>query len=135
MEKYPTINYAPSRLRALLPIALLVIGFALPLPDRTGRHIGNLPSVCPIQNYAHTPCPSCGLTRAVVCLLHGDFTRSVAFHPLGGLVVCLFVWWAVLAFQRKLLTRRQQNALALCLGGLLMLFWGLRLVGYLPALP
>jgi hypothetical protein len=125
----------PSRLWALLPIVLLIIGVILPLPDVTGRYIGILPSVCPVQNYAHIPCPSCGLTRAVVCFLHGDFARSVAFHPLGVLVVILFIAWAVLAFKQKTLTRRQQNGLAVILGGLLLLFWGLRWLGYLPALP
>jgi Protein of unknown function (DUF2752) len=125
----------PSRLWALLPMALLVIGIILPLPDVTGRHIGNLPSICPLQNYAHIPCPACGLTRAVVCLLHGDFTRSVAFHPLGGLVIGLFIAWAVLAFKQKALTHKQQNAFALTLSGLLFLFWVLRFLGYVSKLP
>jgi Protein of unknown function (DUF2752) len=124
-----------SRLWALLPMTLLLIGILLPRPDAAGKHIGNLPSVCPLQNYAHIPCPACGLTRAVVCFLHGDFTRSIAFHPLGMLVIGLFGAWIVLALRRRALTRSEQNWLAGGLGGLLLLFWGLRFAGYLPALP
>jgi hypothetical protein len=31
----------------------------------------------------HLPCPGCGMTRATLALLRGDFARAVAIHPLA----------------------------------------------------
>jgi hypothetical protein len=40
-------------------------------------------SSCPIARVFHTPCPGCGMTRAVELLLHGDARASLAMHPLA----------------------------------------------------
>jgi Protein of unknown function (DUF2752) len=33
------------------------------------------------------PCPFCGLTRALACLLKGDLTLALSFHPLSPLAL------------------------------------------------
>jgi hypothetical protein len=66
-------------------IAIVTAAIVLPLPDATGKSIGNLPSVCIWQNLFHFSCPGCGLCRSIVCLGHGEFSRALSFHPLGPL--------------------------------------------------
>jgi hypothetical protein len=35
------------------------------------------------------PCPGCGMTRATLALLHGDFARAVSIHPLSPVIAPL----------------------------------------------
>lgn len=48
---------------------------------------------CPIRNIFHIPCPVCGLTRAALSLLRGDFGLAFTYHPL---VLFIPVWLMVL---------------------------------------
>jgi hypothetical protein len=45
------------------------------------------PTLCPVALLTGTPCPGCGMTRAVVALARGDLRASWAAHPLAALVV------------------------------------------------
>lgn len=47
-----------------------------------------LPS-CTFKGLTGVPCPTCGSTRCLVHLAHGDFTSSLAMNPL--ISVCLLV--------------------------------------------
>jgi hypothetical protein len=38
--------------------------------------------VCPVAALTGLPCPGCGLTRATLALLRGDFARAWQLHPL-----------------------------------------------------
>jgi hypothetical protein len=49
-------------------------------------------SVCVIKKISGMPCPSCGSTRAILALLHGEWAQAIAWNPiglflLGGLMV------------------------------------------------
>lgn len=68
------------RLYQLLALAGLIVLFLLP-PDGVGMIL------CPLKNLGGLDCPSCGLTRSVSSLLHLDFSRSLAYHPLGTLAL------------------------------------------------
>ncbi|MEP7169551.1 MAG: DUF2752 domain-containing protein [Bacteroidota bacterium] len=46
-------------------------------------------NICLFKAITGFPCPSCGSTRAAVALLHGDFSGSLWWNPLG--VIGLFV--------------------------------------------
>lgn len=39
---------------------------------------------CVFAEITGLPCPGCGLTRATVALLHGDWRTSWDFHPFAG---------------------------------------------------
>jgi len=38
--------------------------------------------ICPTAGLLGLPCPGCGLTRATLLLLQGEFAQALAFHPL-----------------------------------------------------
>ncbi len=74
---------------------VLALSVLLPLPGTDGR-IAHLPTVCPFYLLTGLPCPGCGLTRAFVCLGHGQVAASLHWHPLGIVLYALcFGAWAV----------------------------------------
>ncbi len=42
--------------------------------------------VCLIRHFLHFPCPSCGSTRSVLSLFHGDIFGGFYWNPLGFLI-------------------------------------------------
>ncbi|MBQ0028436.1 MAG: DUF2752 domain-containing protein [Lachnospiraceae bacterium] len=42
---------------------------------------------CPLKRLFGIPCPGCGLTRAGICIIIGDFNRSLYYHPLFLLLI------------------------------------------------
>jgi nitrogen fixation-related uncharacterized protein len=73
-----------NKLYMLLGIALIV-GYAwLFLETTHSRQAGDAtPEICIFKNLTGIPCPSCGSTRSVVCLLHGDPLKAININPLG----------------------------------------------------
>jgi hypothetical protein len=69
----------------------LLVGALVPLAWLT-----NGPSFCPFKVLTGLPCPGCGLTRATVALLHGDFATSFHFHPLALPMVAVMLVMALL---------------------------------------
>jgi len=51
--------------------------------------------VCPMAALTGIPCPGCGMTRAALSALHGDFATSLRFHPLGMIIIPLFATYAI----------------------------------------
>lgn len=47
-------------------------------------------ALCPMAVITGIPCPGCGMTRATLAAVHGDFATSFRFHPLGMIIVPLF---------------------------------------------
>ena len=56
-------------------------------------------SFCMIKRITNIPCPSCGSTRSVSSLLHGDFAGALYWNPLGlvilSIMIVLPIWLAV----------------------------------------
>jgi len=48
-------------------------------------------SVCGFLWLTGRPCPFCGITRALSCLLKGEMTQAVALHPLSPLVLVVLL--------------------------------------------
>lgn len=66
-------------------------GFAVLLGALLAAFVIWGPAVCPVRNSVGVPCPGCGLTRATMALLEGDFHAALHFHPLVWLMLPIFV--------------------------------------------
>lgn len=103
-----------------------------------GLSLAGLPAwSCPILAATGVPCPGCGLTRATMELLNGDFASSFhthAFAPIFLLALLLMVVTFVLPEKQRtniiakitrFETRSGITAWVLCF---LMLYWAARLI-------
>jgi hypothetical protein len=43
--------------------------------------------LCVVAVLFHVPCPGCGMTRAALSMLRGDFASAFALHPLSIVIV------------------------------------------------
>ncbi|HEX7100476.1 MAG TPA: DUF2752 domain-containing protein [Acidimicrobiia bacterium] len=53
------------------------------------------PTLCPFALVTGVACPLCGMTRAALHLIQGDFAGAMAYHPLVLLVVAGLVAFVV----------------------------------------
>jgi hypothetical protein len=56
----------------------------------------NAAEVCLIKHVTNVPCPSCGSSRSVVTLMHGDLLGSVYLNPFGliiALIMTITPFW------------------------------------------
>jgi len=85
----------------------------------------------------HLPCPGCGMTRATLALLHGDWAAAMMFHPLSIIVAPFGAAFALEQTARYVATgrvpvrlARWQETLLAALGALLVVVWILRFCGW-----
>jgi Protein of unknown function (DUF2752) len=50
-----------------------------------------IPSVCLFKEITGLPCPSCGTTRSLVLLMHGEFRESLMMNPFGMLLAVALI--------------------------------------------
>jgi hypothetical protein len=90
----PSTSSKPSA-RYAGPLALAA-GAALLAPTllRPGAHG---PVLCPFRRVTGVWCPTCGMTRAMGWLLHGDLHQSLRYHPLAPVLLiegaCVAAFW------------------------------------------
>lgn len=92
---------------------------------------------CPFLHATGIPCPGCGLSRAMVFLLQGEWSQSIRFHAFAPLLVVGLVMVACMAlipeFPRTRFLRRfesferQTGITGFLLIGLIV-YWVARLV-------
>ena len=46
---------------------------------------------CPIYGITGIPCPTCGMTRAIISLLHGDMKSYIAYNAFTVPVAIVFI--------------------------------------------
>jgi hypothetical protein len=72
-------------------VAWLGLGLALACPPRGIEGI----QLCWWQSATGIPCLGCGLTRSLSCGLRGMFAESWHYHPMGMLILALFLFTAI----------------------------------------
>jgi len=91
--------------RLVRPLAV-VAGAALLAPTLL-RPSSHGPVLCPMRSVTGVWCPTCGMTRALGWLAHGDLHESLRYHPLAPVLVIESVLVAAfLLYQRRLYQRR-----------------------------
>lgn len=104
-------------------IVLLALCAAFFLPILT------LVPSCVFQGLTGLPCPTCGATRSIVHLAHGDIAASFGMNPLialGGVGAVLFFVYTLVALLFDLpkiqvqATEREKNGMRI--GALLLIF-------------
>ena len=103
-----------------------------------GLSLAGLPSWnCPILAATGVPCPGCGLTRASMALIRGDFLQSLQIHAFAPIVMFAMLLTSVtLALpdtKRDVMIEkisRFENASGVATWALfsLMLYWAFRLI-------
>ena len=83
---------------AAITLFLLYQGFSMP---------------CPIRVVFKIPCPTCGMTRALVCLLKFDFRLSLYYNPLT-IPFCLLMLFAIFKDSLKVNKRTANIILITC---------------------
>ena len=59
-----------------------------------------IPSLCVFYHATGLPCPSCGITRAIVALTHFHFRRAMEMNALGFVLVgVLALWWVTSIYE------------------------------------
>ena len=111
--------------------------------------VGSDLPLCPLAGIFGIPCPGCGLTRASLAALRGDFGAALHFHPLVFWVAPVYVFLiggllvgyvrgtppaasapAERALERKLLLGRATSAIAGITIVLLLGVWAARFFGF-----
>ncbi len=83
-------------------LALVISGAALLQATLVWAGLPGWP--CPVAHMLHVPCPGCGLSRAVVALMRGDWHTALALHayaPVFVLVFGLFVCASLLPVRAR----------------------------------
>jgi hypothetical protein len=71
---------------------LLLAGYAWLAWNAAGVGVhGPVSAGCLFKAVTHVPCPSCGTTRAVLLLLHGDLSGSLLLNPFGAILFIALV--------------------------------------------
>ena len=75
---------------AIIPVGILLGYVAL------RWIIPNLPDAeCTVHMLFGVYCPGCGGTRAVIALLHGQFLKSVWYHPFVMYTILIYMWFMI----------------------------------------
>jgi hypothetical protein len=72
-----------------IPLALL---FAALAPDAHVQAVAEGGIACPFRALTTLPCPFCNMTHATLALGQGHVALSLAYHPLGLVVLALWMW-------------------------------------------
>ncbi|HEX6276690.1 MAG TPA: DUF2752 domain-containing protein [Polyangiaceae bacterium] len=120
--------------------ALLALGFIA----GAAAFVAVGPPMCPTALFFGIPCPGCGLTRATLALLSGDFGAALRFHPLVVVLTPVFAYavgTALFDYVRggpagpgsrwlEWFSVRTRYGAALALLVAVLGVWGARFVGY-----
>ena len=81
-----------NRFNLFLTLACLVGYGWLALVSRLKpEEVGKRYDVCLIRHFVHIPCPSCGSTRSVLALMHGDLAGGLYWNPLGFVIIATLI--------------------------------------------
>ena len=92
---------SPLRKQFLCAITIIIAYASIKLiPCR----LNSVP-ICPFYHLTGIPCPGCGLTRATIAILNGEFHNALLLNPLSFLVDCCLIiyllWFSIDAIRNR----------------------------------
>lgn len=132
MSKFPAIlsPILRNRTSSFLLSGAVLLQFGLTYFDLPGWQ-------CPIFQATGIPCPGCGLSRASIALLHGDWQGAFRLHVFApvlllGLIVFLIVTLLPKNYRQRMINKLEEIEVLtgvsfIFLVGLLF-YWGIRFI-------
>ena len=113
--------------RNLWPALLVLVLYFL-----LGRFVRG--SLCPSVILTGFPCPGCGMTRAMLSILRGNFAAALKLHPFSYVLI---IWLAAFAVRRYILQKEIKSMLKWLVVILVCMitFYVYRMVRYFPGTP
>jgi len=68
--------------------------------------------LCPLHTLTGLPCPTCGMTRGLRCLLHGNLEAALLYNPLLMLILAgmtIYLIYCVVVVSARLSRLRWEN--------------------------
>jgi len=91
MRKEKLIPAITIAAMVLIPVVLLVL---------PADYFDAGPTMCPSKRFLDIECPGCGMTRAVMHLIHFDLESAIYYNSLSLAVTpVLAVWWCWLIWK------------------------------------
>lgn len=79
-----------KKIYLLLTLACLA-GYAWLFAGLTFRSFDSFEGVCMFKRITHIPCPSCGSTRTILSIFHGEFGNAFMYNPLGFAILLFLI--------------------------------------------
>lgn len=87
--------------------------------------------ICPLANMTGLPCPGCGLSRAAVLFIQGDFAGAWKMHPFFYFFLILAVVCGICRYGFGM-TGKWMTKAAAAVGVGAVIFYIYRMYGYFP---
>src|SRR5262245_61593799 len=100
------VSMNDGRSKYVLFLIALIAGAGLTAAQKSGHGIPADHTLCLFKNITTVPCPSCGLTRAMVYLVDGNTADAVMTNPLVILVLGLAMAGTVAIVRDVIVGRR-----------------------------
>ena len=91
--------------------------------------------ICPVVFITGLPCPGCGMTRAVLCLMHLDFAGAWQMHPFVYVLLVFLIYFGVRRYIGGILDTEKIWEIAAVIGIFMILFYIWRMLRYFPGDP
>jgi hypothetical protein len=105
----------------------------------TNSHLEAAQSFCPFKMLTGFPCPGCGITKSLIFLYEGNFSKSIYYHLFGPLVF-IFCIVAIIVLTTELITNKEyfqkilfSTKAAYFLGGVLAIYHFTRIIYFISA--
>lgn len=86
----PNINKEYKIVNIVFTFFLIFLLF-IPLAINSINSLSQAIPDCFVKTQAGQPCSSCGLTRSILALYHGDYALSQYWHPAGIIFIFIIV--------------------------------------------
>lgn len=110
----------PSHFWLKIVLMICAFGFLLFLVTKN--------TACPFRKLTGVPCPGCGMSRAWLAVLHGNFKEAFHYHPLFWIipVLMIFILWDGQIFS----SQKANSLFAVGLAAAVGICWIIRLIMY-----